>query len=184
MRTDWFVGVHVLEGLGLGEGCGGWEEGAGIRKGPGAPRGAADPLGFGGGSRGGPHPCLPNPPQDADDKWACVLGRQRRRYWGHRSPSPGSHTAVPPGATTQPTSQSGPWTREVAGSSRAPPSTSHLGVCVRGEPSQQLLTPRGPRGCPAPTQHACAQAEDTPRHQHAPYTHTQKHIHLHTCPSA
>lgn len=56
----------------------------------------------------------PHPLQDTDDKWACVLRRQRRLCWGHLSPSPGSHTAVPPGATAHLTSQPGPWTGGVS----------------------------------------------------------------------
>lgn len=131
MRTDWFAGVHVLKGTGLGEECGGWEEGAGLRKEPGAPRGAADPLGLGGGSRGGPHPCLPSPPQDTDDKWACVLGRQRRLHRDHIDhPALGATQLcrlVPP--PIPPPSQA-PGLRRWQAPPVLPLHISHLGVCV------------------------------------------------------
>lgn len=60
-------------------------------------------------------PCSP----DADDKWVCVLETEAAG-WGHRSPSPGSHTAVPPGATTHPPPSRDPIRRGSRASFRHP----------------------------------------------------------------
>lgn len=131
--------------------------GAGAEEELGLPEGLQTLPGLGTGCRGRPCPCPP-PPQDTDDKWVCVLGRQRRLRWGHRSPSPGSHTAVPSGATIHPTSQPGPWTW--GGSSQAARAEGLL-LCaffrsvawLKGlswELSQQLLTPQRPRERLAP----------------------------------
>lgn len=157
-----------------------WEEGAGTRKGLGAPRKAADCPGLSGGCKGRPQPPAP---QDTDDKWACMLGRQRRLCWGHRSPSPGSHTAVLPGATAHLTAQPSPWTR--GWGVGCPPGPQDSGGGSGGlvqEPSQQLLAAQGPRGCLTPTWHAVHKRETPPDTSTQPAC-IQRHIHLHTCPN-